>query len=96
MTSIKELIEEFEQLKETKLYKESFKAIDDCIFLANNKLNKEKQEIEDLLFALKDTHNLYIQALKNGNHFTHDTTRLMSNEGIFQKYNLESNVKINK
>lgn len=40
-TALEELIEEFEQLKKTKLYAESFKAIDDCIYLSIAKLEKE-------------------------------------------------------
>lgn len=46
-TAIEELIQEFEELKKTKLYKDSFKAIDDCIFLAYNKLPKQKETIID-------------------------------------------------
>ena len=54
----------------------------------NKLLDEFRKEIADLLYALKDTHNFYVEALKNGNHFTHDMTRLMSNEHIFQKYEL--------
>jgi hypothetical protein len=46
MTGLQELIIEFEELKKTKLYENSFKAIDDCIFLTINKLEKEKQYLE--------------------------------------------------
>jgi hypothetical protein len=45
-TALEELIEEFEQLKKTKLYAESFKAIDDCIYLAIAKLETEKEIIK--------------------------------------------------
>ncbi len=45
-TAIQELISEFEELKKTKLYETSFKAIDDCIALAYNKLAMEKERIE--------------------------------------------------
>ena len=46
-TAIQELIQEFEQLKKIKLYEKSFKAIDDCVFLALNKLEMEKENIID-------------------------------------------------
>lgn len=46
-TAIQELISEFEELKRTKLYQTSFKAIDDCIALAYNKLAMEKEQIID-------------------------------------------------
>lgn len=45
MTPLQELIQEMEELKKTKLYPESFKAIDECIHLAWAKLSKEKEEI---------------------------------------------------
>jgi hypothetical protein len=45
MTAIQELIQEFEQLKKTKLYEKSFKSIDDCIYLAMNKLELEQKQI---------------------------------------------------
>lgn len=45
MTPLQELIKEMEELKGTKLYPESFKAIDECIYLAWAKLSKEKEEI---------------------------------------------------
>lgn len=44
MKEIKELINEMEALKKTKLYINSFKAIDDCIFLAYAKLNQIKKK----------------------------------------------------
>lgn len=47
-TALEELIEEFEQLKKTKLYAESFKAIDDCIYLAIAKLEREKEMITEV------------------------------------------------
>jgi len=46
-TAIQELISEMEELKKTKLYDTSFKAIDDCIALAYNKLAMEKEQIRD-------------------------------------------------
>ena len=46
-TTIQELISEMEQLKETKLYTGSFKAIEDCLCLAYAKLEIEKQQIID-------------------------------------------------
>jgi hypothetical protein len=45
MTVVEELIKEFEQLKLTKLYEKSFKSIDDCIYLAMNKLELEQKQI---------------------------------------------------
>ena len=51
MTAVEELIKEFEQLKKTKLYQKSFKAIDDCIFLANKKLEKEKNDLEYFFYV---------------------------------------------
>ena len=45
MTPLQELIKEMEELKGTKLYPESFKAIDECIYLAWAKLSKEKEGI---------------------------------------------------
>lgn len=56
-TAIQELIQEFEQLKKTKLYEKSFKAIDDCIFLALAKLPKEKEQIIDFAeeFSMQHT-----------------------------------------
>lgn len=47
LTAIQELISEMEELKKTKLYDISFKAIDDCIALAYNKLIMEKEKIKD-------------------------------------------------
>ena len=44
-TAVQELILEFQELKKTKLYETSFKAIDDCINLAIAKLELEKQQI---------------------------------------------------
>lgn len=42
MTPIEQLISEMQELKKTKLYENSFKAIDDCIDLAYAKLEIEK------------------------------------------------------
>ena len=44
-TALQELISEFEELKKTKLYQTSFKAIDDCILLAYNKVAMEKEQM---------------------------------------------------
>lgn len=46
-TAIQELIEEMEKLKQTKLYENSFKAIDDCIYLALSKMELEQEQIMD-------------------------------------------------
>lgn len=46
--------------------------------------NKPLPTYNELMEALKDTHNLYIQAVKN-NYLTHDITRVMGNENIFKK-----------
>ncbi|MFH1460590.1 MAG: hypothetical protein ABIG64_09530 [Candidatus Omnitrophota bacterium] len=47
---------------------------------------------EEIVEALKDTHNLYLQAIKNNNYFTHDITRIASNNYVFDR--LEGNDKI--
>ena len=47
-TPMEILIEEMEQLKKTKLYEGSFKAIDDCIYLAIAKLEKEIIKLKQL------------------------------------------------
>jgi hypothetical protein len=44
-TAIEQLISEFEELKKTKLYGTSFKALEDCINLSYAKLELEKQQI---------------------------------------------------
>jgi hypothetical protein len=43
-TAIQELISEFQELKNTKIFKNSIKSIDECIDLAFSKLEMEKQE----------------------------------------------------
>jgi hypothetical protein len=56
------------------------------IITDNSKVNQNLiKQNKELLEALKDTHNLYIQAM-NGKCLTHYITRMMSNETIFQKY----------
>jgi trans-2-enoyl-CoA reductase len=45
MGAVEELIKEMQQLKDTKLYQGSFKAIDDCIHLAYAKLELEKEQM---------------------------------------------------
>ncbi len=45
MTAIDQLIADMQELKKTKLYASSFKAIDDCIFLANYHKKAEKEQI---------------------------------------------------
>jgi hypothetical protein len=42
MEAIRELINEMEALKKTKLYENSFKAIDDCINLAYSKISEKE------------------------------------------------------
>jgi len=49
-TALQELISEFEELKKTKLYQTSFKAIDDCILLAYHKLAMEKEQMIEFGF----------------------------------------------
>ncbi len=44
-----------------------------------------KTTYNELVEALKETHKLYIVALKNNNFATHDITRLMGNEWILSK-----------
>jgi hypothetical protein len=46
-TAIQELISEFQELKNTKIFKNSIKSIDECIDLAYSKLEMEKQHIVD-------------------------------------------------
>ena len=54
MTAIDQLIEDMQELKKTKLYASSFKAIDDCIFLANYHKKTEKKQIFESYEAGKD------------------------------------------
>ena len=42
MEAIRELINDMEALKKTKLYENSFKAIDDCIYLAYSKIYQQE------------------------------------------------------
>ena len=44
-TAIQELISEFQELKNTKIFNNSIKSIDECIDLAFSKLEMEKQQI---------------------------------------------------
>jgi len=46
-TAIQELISEFQELKNTKIFNNSIKSIDECIDLAYLKLEMEKQKIID-------------------------------------------------
>ena len=48
-----------------------------------NTKNKE-QLYDELVEALKDTHNLYVEAVKD-NYMTHDITRIMGNDNIFKR-----------
>lgn len=56
-TAIQELISEMEQLKKTKLYTGSFKAIEDCLCLAYAKLEKEEEQIVDAITQYQIKHN---------------------------------------
>jgi len=47
---------------------------------------EDKPTYDELVYALKDTHNLYIDAIKE-KYGTHDITRLMGNEHIFNRLN---------
>lgn len=47
MTAIDQLIADMQELKKTKLYASSLKAIDVCIFLANYHKKTEKEQIID-------------------------------------------------
>ncbi len=61
-----------------------------------NKLSKTEQpctihsvrqsfpSYNELLEAFKDTHNLYLEAIKN-TYLTHDITRVIGNENIFKR-----------
>lgn len=63
-TAIELLILEFEELKKTKLYENSFKAIDDCIDLAYSKVELEKKQ--KLTFGANCIKNFIItQELEN-------------------------------
>ena len=46
-TSLKQLINEMQDLKKTKIFNNSLKAIDECIDLAYAKLEIEKEQIID-------------------------------------------------
>ena len=46
-TSLKQLINEMQDLKKTKIFNNSLKAIDECIDLAYAKLEIEKEQIVD-------------------------------------------------
>jgi len=39
---------------------------------------------DEIVFAFKETHNLYIEAIRNS-YLTHDITRVMSNDDIFKR-----------
>jgi hypothetical protein len=65
MTTIEKLIEEFQELKKTKLYTSSFKSIDDCIFLAEYAKREEKKQIIcGINYALMHLDELKAQAIK--------------------------------
>jgi hypothetical protein len=65
MTTIEKLIEEFEELKKTKLYASSFKSIDDCIFLAEYSKKEEKRQIIcGINYVLMHLDELKAQAIK--------------------------------
>ena len=52
-TPIEILIEDLEQLKRTKLYENSFKAIDDAIYLCHANMEIEKKEIENIFKTIE-------------------------------------------
>jgi hypothetical protein len=65
MTTIEKLIEEFKELKNTKLYAYSFRAIDDCIFLSEYAKKEEKRQIIcGINYALMHLDELNAQAIK--------------------------------
>jgi hypothetical protein len=74
-TAVQELISEFEELKKTKLYSISFKAIDDCINLAYAKLELEKQQIIDAVEETISEMNLYesFRTLESGEQYYEQT-----------------------
>ncbi len=45
MTALGKLIEDMQELKKTKVYASSFKAIDDCLFLAEYHKKEERNQI---------------------------------------------------
>lgn len=47
-------------------------------------LIEDKPTYDELVYALKETHNLYIDAVKSS-YGTHDIRRLMGNEHIFNR-----------
>lgn len=63
-TPMEILIEDLEQLKKTKLYAESFKAIDDCIYLATANLELEKKEMANIANLAYSCHgkNIYYRS----------------------------------
>jgi hypothetical protein len=47
MTAIDKLIVDMQELKKTKVYASSFKAIDDCLFLAEYYKKEESKQLEE-------------------------------------------------
>jgi len=92
MTVLEELIKEFEELKKTKLYENSFKSIDDCIFL----LYTKKKHFEYLEFQekqrIKQFHKKYnykvwdIVVSKYINCGSYDYTILVVKEIVDHRY----------
>jgi hypothetical protein len=70
-TAIQELIQEMEQLKQTKLYQVSFRAIDDCIALAYSKLEIEKIQIIDA--ANFDSRSISENGYRKGEQYYNET-----------------------
>ncbi|CAB5217722.1 hypothetical protein UFOVP207_21 [uncultured Caudovirales phage] len=63
--SVDNLIKDMQELKKTKLYSSSFKAIDDCIFLAEySKKEQRNQIIRAVNYSIMNLDKLREQAIK--------------------------------
>ncbi|MFY8170419.1 MAG: hypothetical protein ACOVK2_04810 [Candidatus Fonsibacter sp.] len=76
MTAIDQLIEDMQELKKTKLYASSFKAIDDCIFLANYHKKTEKEQIIAFLKWVGDGYDFQNNAKEIVNEYYNETFKI--------------------
>ena len=61
-------------------------------------IKNDKQSLptyNELVEALKDTHNLYIEAIRD-KYMTHDMTRVMENNIIFNRLKYRETIKIDE
>lgn len=61
-------------------------------------IKNDKQSLpsyNELVEALKDTHNLYIEAIRD-KYMTHDITRVMENNIIFKRLKYKETIKIDE